>query len=368
MGKRELIIAAAFVVIAVVAYQLTAPPPKDGERGFSLSNVFSGIRREMRANSSNASIEKTGSIALRNGVTELRLSVNRAMPLTVVGEKRDDIGYVMTVESTGPDVATAKHYAEMVHIKDDDLGQAQRLEVDFPDEGQQNGQLKLIVPAQLLLRLESGGRLKVSGVRAVDLRNLVGEATLNDIKETVSGGHRNGELTVTQAGAIDLTLTTSRARFNEIAGTITVSARNGDCAVTQSKGAIDATVSNTELVITEPAGPVRVSGEGASLRVVMPAKDLTVDARRMLVETTIAAAIPATIVTSEEALRLILVGPPGVTIDAVGTNDASIIATDFGLEPKKADRESRFNAPLGGGGPRIALRNNHADIVIALRK
>ena len=47
MGKRELLIAAAFIAIAAIVYQFTAPAPKDGEEGFSLRRMFDGMRREM---------------------------------------------------------------------------------------------------------------------------------------------------------------------------------------------------------------------------------------------------------------------------------------------------------------------------------
>jgi hypothetical protein len=87
----------------------------------------------------------------------------------------------------------------------------------------------------------------------------------------------------------------------------------------------------------------------------------------MEVEVTLESALPATIITSAETLKLTLAGPPGVTIDAV-TTDGAIRATDFALEPTRQDRESRLGAPIGGGGPRIVLRNSRGDIVIGLRK
>ena len=45
MGKRELLIIAAFVVIGTVVYQLTAPDPKPGEKAFSFSGLMSALRR-----------------------------------------------------------------------------------------------------------------------------------------------------------------------------------------------------------------------------------------------------------------------------------------------------------------------------------
>jgi hypothetical protein len=368
MGKRELIIAAAFVVIAAVAYQVTAPPPKSGERGFSLKNVFSGLKREMQSNSATATVEKAGTLAVRAGVTELRLTTSRSVPVTVVGEHRDDIAWEASVESTGPDEASAKDYANRTTIQDDDLGTAQRLDLNFPKEGQQTARFTLKVPARLLIRVEGSGRANVSGVRAVDLRNLLGEVTIKDIKELVSGSHRSGDLSITHAGAITLTLSSSRARLNEIMGPINLTGRNGDCTIAGSHGAVEATTNNVELTITDHEGAIRVSGEAGRLRVALPTKELAVDARRMVVEVTLAAAIPATIVTSDEVIRLTLVGPPGLTIDALNTAGGTIRAADFGLEPIVRERESKLAAPIGGGGSRVVLRNGNAEIVIGLRK
>jgi hypothetical protein len=368
MGKRELIIVVAFVAAGAIAYQLTAPPPKAGERSFSLSTLLSGLRRQVRSNAATATVTRTGTVALRPGVTELRLTASRSVPLTVTGERRDDIGYDLWVESSGPDQATALDWAGRAQVADDDLGFAQALAVRFPSEGTQTARLTLRVPDQLLVRIENAGRVMVSGVRAVDLRNLTGEATVSDVSGPVTGSHRSGDLTVTGARAVTLTLTSSRAKLTGITGAIGVSGRNGECAIRQSRGAVDAAMSNADLTITEHEGPIKVSGEGGTLRIALPTSDLAVDVRRMLVEITIAAALPATIITTDEALRLTLAGPPRVTLDAVASDGGTIRADDFGLEPTRQDRESRLSAPLAGGGPRLVLRNTRGDIVIGARK
>ncbi len=111
-----------------------------------------------------------------------------------------------------------------------------------------------------------------------------------------------------------------------------------------------------------------MSGDNGTLRVVLPTKELAIDVRQMPVEITLAAAIPATIITTGNPLRLTLAGPPGVTIDAVTTAGGAIVASDFALEATRKDRESRLAAAIGGGGPRLVLRNSQANIVISLRK
>ena len=74
MGKRELLIAAAFIVVAAIAYQFTAPPPKEGERGFSLSRIFSGMRRELHGDSARAEFTVSGTAAVASSVDTLRIN------------------------------------------------------------------------------------------------------------------------------------------------------------------------------------------------------------------------------------------------------------------------------------------------------
>lgn len=368
MGKRELLIIVAFVAVGALAYQITAPPPKAGQSGFSLSRIFSGIRREISANAATATLTRTGTVTLRPGVTELRLSTARSVPVTITGERREDIAYELWVESNGPDEATAKAYAGRTVLREDDLGPALALALSFPREGTQKARVVLRVPAHLAVRIENSGRVTVSDVAGLDLRNTTGETTVSGVAGTVTGSHRSGDLTVTKAGAVDLTLSSARARLLDISGAITLSARNGDCAISGSRGPVVATLSNVEFTVTEHAGTIRVSGDGGTLRVPLPSRELSVDVRRMVVEVTLDAATPATIITSDEPLRLIISGQPSLTLDAVATEGGRLQATDFKLPPTTQDRESRLSASLGAGGTRVVLRNTRGDIVISQRK
>ena len=367
MGKRELFIISAFAIVAFVVYQVTAPPPKQGERGFSLSRIFSEIKREISEDARTATTTKTGTVALGHGVTELRLTALRAVPLTIVGEKRTDVSYELAVKSTGPDEATALDYAERSTITEDDLGEARAIAISFPREGQQSGRLTLHVPQGLLIRIENAGAVNVSNVRAVDLRNLTGDVTISNLTGELTGSHRSGELNATGIAAVSLTLSSSRAKFTEIAGSLALKARSGECGIAQARGPVDAEMLNVELVITEPTGTVRVSGENGSLKLLSPAKAFTIDVRRMEVDVTMGVAVPATVMTTDESLRLFLTGPPDVVIDAAAT-DGTISAKDFDLTPTEQSRDAKLAAPIGGGGPRLLLRNTRGDIVIGRRK
>jgi len=223
------------------------------------------------------------------------------------------------------------------------------------------------VPQGLLIRIENAGSVNVSNVRAVDLRNLNGDVSISNLTGELTGSHRAGELHVTGTAAVALTLSSSRAKFTEIAGPLAIKASRGECGIFQARGSVDAEVSSVELSITDPTGTVRVSGENGSLKLLSPVKAFTIDVRRMQVEVMLGVAVPATVMTTDEDLRLFLTGPPGVAIDAA-TSRGAISAKDFDLTPTERSRDSKLAAPLGGGGPRLLLRNTRGDIVIGLRK
>lgn len=368
MGRRELVIIAAFVAAGLVAYQLTAPAPRPGETPFSLSSVFSRIRQQARGNAATAATTRAGTLPVGADVNELRLSGTRGLSIVVTGEPRADIGYELGVESSGPDEATARDWAGRVEVTTDDLGTAQAVAVRFPRQGTQTATLALRVPRRLLVRVESASQLTATGVRAVDLRNLAGEVGLSDISGAVTGSHRASALTVTRAGSVNLWLVSSHARLSEIGGRIALNARNGDCDVAGARGELAAVVSNVDLTVTGHHGPVTVSGEGGTLRVAQPWGPVAVDAARMLVEVALATAVDATLVTTDEPLRLTLDARLPLTVDALAVDGGTIRAADLGVTPVVEERRARLSAARGRGGPRLVVRNTRADIVIGLTR
>jgi hypothetical protein len=369
MGKRELVIIAAFVLIGVVAYQLTAPAPKEGEEGFSLRKIFSEFKRDVGANNASARVTKAGTIDLRPEVKSLRISTERSVPVTVIGEARSDIAYEMPVESTGPDEASARGYAEKSLLREDDLGAVLGLTTKFPREGTQTAKLTLHVPDRLLVRVEGSSRVQVSKVASVDLRNIAGETSVSNVP-AVTGTHRAGDLTVSGAATVELTLVSSRAKIRDVTHSIQINARNGECAISSSTGTIAVTTANVELTIDHhEKGAIRVTGELGRVTMNAPATALSIDARRMLVDLKLEQVLPEdiTVITSEEPLRVTISGDAALVIDAVA-NDAAVKVTDFDWTPSTNDRESRLTTAVGRGGARAVLRNAGGDIVIGRRK
>jgi hypothetical protein len=367
MGKRELLIAAGFIVVAALAYQLTAPAPKPGERGFSLSRIFDNFRRELRSDAAHADFTQTGTIKVGAETQELRLNTNRAVPVTVEGEDRQDIAYEMPVRSSGPDVPSALDYAKKSALEVDDLGGQITIGVFFPKEGNHTATLTLKVPSRLAVRIETAGRPKIRGVAAVHLGRNAGEVVVENIRDSVTGSHLGGDLTITKAGSVNLILVSSQAKIAQIDKGVTLNARGGECAITGTRGTVEITSSGARLSLAEPGGPVEITGDGGQIRVDRPASAVRIDIRRAKIEITLNAAVPLTVLTSDEQLRLVLDGTPAIDLDAIA-NNAEIQAAEFGLQPETTERAARLAHAFGNKGARVVLRNSRGNIVLARAK
>src|SRR6185503_1740130 len=338
------------------------------ERRFSISEMFRGIKREMSSNASSVRITKSGALALPAGIKELHISTVRSVPITVIGEAREDIGYEMPVRSNGPDEATAKEWANRVDLKTDEVGGTLSLTTYFPPEGSQNAELTLKVPNRLAVRVENSTRIQVSGVAAVELKNPPGEVTLNTISGAVTGSHRSGDLTISGAQSVNLTLVSSRAKIKEVTTGVTVNARNGECWIGDTTGEIVASITNAELTVNMFKNTLKVTGDGSRLKVLGASHKVAVDVRRTVVdlEAAPAAGDDVTIVTSDEDIHVTFREAAAVSIDAL-TRGGEIRADDFKLQPVKSENEVRLNTAIGKPGSQIVLRNTRGDIVIGLR-
>jgi hypothetical protein len=365
MGKRELFIVVGFVLAGILAYQLTVAPAKAGE-GFSFARMWNSAHRGMIANRATGSFARTGHIAPSAAVDQLRIAASGVSRLRVVGEARADIEYVLQVESTGPDPAAARGYAKDTALKQDDLGRILALRVSYPSDGRQTSTLVLKIPSRLGVRVEGGIGLDVSNVGSVQLDSLLGDTTVTGIAGGVTGSHRNGDLTVTGADFVKMTLLNgSRASFEAITPHgLTLDVRNGECQVAKSAGPLELDEVNEEIAIASYAGPVRISGTGGRVTLDAPRAEAHIDTRRAEVEVTLRSAVPLTLLTTDDTLRLLLDGPPKVTVDAVAS-DGQVQANDFNLSADQGDKESRLVHAFGdSAAPRVSLRDLRGDIVI----
>lgn len=131
MGKRELALILAFVVAGVLVWQVTAP--KSEGPGFSLSNLVSNARREMRGRNASAEVKTTPAIPVDASINEIRLTLSGEV--NIIGEERDDVASELTVVSNGHDEAEARQLATETRLNVSKFADSVVLAYVFPEPG-----------------------------------------------------------------------------------------------------------------------------------------------------------------------------------------------------------------------------------------
>jgi hypothetical protein len=377
MGKRELLIVAAFVAIGIAVYEWTAPPaPADGSR-FSFGRLVEQVRRAHGGGGS-GSVTQTGTLRVSPALAELRIS--RVTRLVVIGESRGDVAYTLQIDASGPDDAAALDAARRTSLRHDDLGRVLSIDVAWPppapgDDGPGRParlvtRLTLRVPATLGLHVDGSRDLDASGVAWVALGSLVGDVRLADIAGAVTGGHRNGRLTIDgAAGGVTLSLVSSDTRLARVGGAIELLARNGQVHVDAPAGPVVIDATNEDVTIADAMGRVRVDGSGGHLTIDRPGGATAIDVRDTTVDLTIDRPAAVTAFAAEAPLRVVVDGAPALTIDARATDGGAITTSGVDTPLESRDGVATFTHAFSDAATtRVTLRNRHAPIVIDQRK
>src|SRR5687767_14307606 len=122
MGKRELVLISLFLVVGIIVYQFTAPPPPPGSAGLSFGGLVQKLRREVRGSREAATAQTRQSVAVDAAVRLVRVNLPRNNTLTITGSDRADIAVEMQVTARGFDQAEAKAAADRAQIKIEPAG------------------------------------------------------------------------------------------------------------------------------------------------------------------------------------------------------------------------------------------------------
>jgi Putative adhesin len=369
MGKRELLLVAAFVIAGAIVYQFTAPPPATGERSFAPGQILDHVRRAMRGNRASAEVVTKRTHEVDPGVSELRFDL-RTAKLTLVGEDRRDIEAEMLVHSNGYDDAEAERLAKETVVKVDRAGARLAFSVFYPEAGRQQATVTFKVPSRLAIKLQGGGgELSIAQVGALELGGARGTVDVRDVTGLVSGAHRGGELHITNAGSMKMTTTGTDARVEQVRGEMTMTLRGGELKCKELAGPVDLDTQGTDITIDKlekTTGIVRINAVGGSLKVNGLRTEGRFDLRGTDVEVTIDRAAPLAIY-SEGGESIEVTPPPGgYQLDAV-TKNGEITVPPGTIDVTSSGNEHRATGPIKGGGPTITIRSAHGDIAVKSR-
>lgn len=366
MGKRELLILLAFIAAGAVAFQLSAPPAKENQSGFSFAKLVDSARRQMHGNQSYAAPPRTLAFAVGTDITQLSIA-GSAGPVKITGEARNDVSLELTVTSTGENEAAAIAVANQTTVSEDRVGGVLALRVVFPKDETQTSQAVLKIPLRLGVKLDGTRETSISSVRSVDLTNPArGTTTIDHIAEQVTGTQSGGTITLSSIKFLKMTLSRARARISDITGTQSLDVNDGDTEITGSRGPLEIEERRGDITIRGHHGPVKISGADGQVRIVEAADEVHLDLRRAEVDAELATGVGGSLVTSDEELRVTWRDPAGVHVDAVAAN-GSIDAADWGHTATTSPVETRLDVALGApsaAAPRVSLRNQGANIVL----
>lgn len=370
MGKRELMLIAAFVVLGGIVYQLTATPAPPGEQGFSFSKMFEELRREVRGNRFSAERTSTAVQAIDAAVTEVRVTLGSG-PLTIAGDARADVSADLTATSNGVDDAEAKRLVEATNVKFDRAGSILFVSVDFPEPGAQRVRhLALTVPSRLIVRvIESHqGKLEISGVAGVELGMARGETTLRQIRGNVTASHRGGDLRVSDAGSVELTTRGSDVTVEQIRGEATFETQAGDLKTTGIAGAIELESNGTDVrldALERTAGTVRVNASGGEIEMRGLRTESRIDVRNADLDVVVDR--PAAIAIYSEGGEPVTVTLPrgAFQLDALSkeeriTTTPEDLPATLGLDGADGATEAdgqKLSGSVNGGGPVLTIRS-----------
>jgi hypothetical protein len=367
MGKRELLLVVVFIVVGVIVYQVTAPPPRPGQSGLSISRILAGARRALHGNRGRAEVTHSTSYSLTPSTTEIRVSGPMAA-VHVIGEDRPDVACDFQVNSTGFDDAEAKRLADQSVVQIENAGASSNLQVIYPIEGSQTGVVTLKVPARLLVRIEeTRSRASVVNVASAELVSSRGETTLRQIAGRVALTHRGGRVVIEDVGSLKFVARAGAdVSVTRVRGDVSLDLQGGQLKASDVTGAIDVESRSAEIRVKadRAQGHIRVNAVGGSITMENVKTELRVDGRNADVNVTIAEGAPSIAIYGVGGADIHVTPPSGgYHLDAIAMN-GRVTLPDNTLTVATNSGEQRANGAVKGGGPTITLRSRAGDIVV----
>ena len=375
MGKRELLLIVAFVIVGAVVYQATAPPAGPNERSLSLSRIFDHVRREIRGNRGRAEITTVSTHELDPRTTDLQLS-GGFQEVVITGEKRTNVEARLRVTSNGEDDANAKQLASETRLNPDWAGPSLRLAIKYPEPGQQRAFLTLLVPSRLAVRVDpgeagSGGQRTTVGNVASLEATVRGETMVKSIAGQVNLTHRAGRVSIEDAAAVKLKGRGSDVTVSNVRGDASFTMQSGELSAASIKGPIEADVQNADVVfkkLDDAQGAVRVNATGGSVTLEGLRGDARVDGRNTEITIEMSAAAAIAVYNEGDEPIEITTPPGGFVLDAISKEGRLNLPDDIraavAASAQDSEGEQHANGAVRGGGPTITLRANHGDIVV----
>jgi hypothetical protein len=369
MGKRELLLICAFVMVGAVVYYATAPAADPGSRGFSTSRILDEIRREVRGNRASAEADSSTTIPLTAGVTELRFEIGSA-PLTVTGEDRTDVACDLHVWSSGYDENEAKKYAAETALKTTESGSSLSITIKYPEPATQRATLTVRVPRGLAIRIQpSRGKLDITGVSSVELVEARGQVNIQKVSGRAVVNHRGGQMAIDGVAMLKLTSRGSEIELKNVAGDATLQLQAGELRAESLTGPVEVESNGTRMTFEHfdtMRRPLRVNAVGGNVTLKGIRGETRVDGRDTRIEAIIDKPAPIAIYNEGDEPMDVTLPTGGFQLDALATDGRLSVPEGSPSFPsvQTTENEQRASGRVGSGGPTITLRAARGNITI----
>ena len=379
MGKRELLLAVAFVVVGLVVYRITAPPPDPNAKEFSFSEIIDDVKREVRGRPESAEVTQSFTRPAPESLREIRLRIKTGA-ISITGEDRADIHAEFQVRSNGYDKAEAEQLAKASVLKFTEEANVLILTTELPEEGTQRPTLRLKVPARLGIRIdEKNGELTISNVALVAMGQARAATTISQVAGSVSLAQRGSTATLADIGSLKLTTSSgAKVGVSRVRGDATFTLQAGELRAEGLTGGLELESRSTDVEISKIdhlKGPVRVTANLGKVVVLGLQADTRIDGRETEIRVSMAAPAPLAIYNEGDEPIEVTVPPGGFSVDAMSINGSVTLDAELeraGLRviapaadaPADSRRETRVQGAVRGGGPTFTLRANRGDIVL----
>jgi len=381
MGKRELALIGVFVVLGIVVYQFTAPPPPPGSESISFGSIVRNLRRNIKGAREVATTESRQTVAVDPAVKAIRINIPRPSDITLIGEDRAEVVAEMRATGRGYDPAEAKANADAAKLKIERIGDAIVASIDTsaaralprnPSIGTLT--ITLTVPRRLSLRMEPHvGRFTAKALASAEILGSRGETRVSNVAGPLQLAHTGGALEIDGVASLKLNARNSRGFVRQVAGAAVLDAVGGELEIAGIGGPLEIEARNADLRIDaaktlKPA--LRINATGGRLRVDGLRAEARVDGRNTEIDVTMAAAAAVTIYSTNGDVDL-TPPPDGYTLDAVAT-EGRLTLEDGTLKPstepdRPGDNDQRAAGPVHGGGPPLTVHVTRGSLHVRAR-
>ena len=364
MGKRELLLISAFLVVGLLAWRLTAPPAEPGAKGFSLQRMVESIRSELQSHDTRAEVAAHTTAAVSDTVGTIEVD-EFSGPVVIEGVEGATLEASLRGTVFGADEAQASAFAAATTVRVEAGADTLRLTFDRP-EMKRSPRLELTVrvPRRVSVKATSrGGRLEARNLGGLEFESRRSTVLVAAVSGLVKGSQRDNDLEIADVGQLELSTRRVDVRIERVAGNVKGEADDGQWLVRDVGGAVTLESEGADLSLERLGGGLDFNTSDGHLTVRDEVGNVRGESRRCRLTFRIAG--PGTLdVTSEDATVELEVDPAaGARLD-LRAEDATVRAPEGTLRIDSRDAVTEALGTVGSGGRLFKVRSRRGDITV----